>query len=546
MKCNAKLNTRSVIVYFTLGIIGSLIIFYSTPYGPKVFSDSTIYIMSAKNLAAGHGLGVYLPSGRFDPLVIFAPLYPLVMSIAAFLEVDLVLATRVLVIALFGLLIITECILVHSLTHSFWLSLVVGLFTLTSPLFLSMYTSALSEPIFLFLELLGLLLLCIFISSDKRWSLLISAVLFGLAAISRYIGIAGIVSGCICLMLLVKAHWKQRLYDVMIFIAISVLPLASSLFWLGKPSVQDPLKVKISISQFWTITRPFRARFVDAVWNLFSLPTYLKSFTYREKLYILMFLFLLLISFISWAWWKVRLNASRSRSTYQRITLISLMYIFIVVFIMSLMLAYMYRVPQLVLDTRQLVPLLLPSIIILFTSIFLIAERFLTSHLSIFILLIFTVLVIAPSIPKSVQLVMKLHESGDGYAGKEWRSAAIIQEVKKLPSSIPIISNEPGLVHFYIGRMPYDIPELRSPDPLKEFIRFGDDYEDGVQRIFREEGAALVIFPLSFYWQMCDLYFEETDLRIETFTQGLNQHFSSGSGDIYYYPHENNFNNPED
>lgn len=539
MKYNTGLNIRSIIGFTTLGLIGSLVIAYSTRYGPWVYGDSTIYIMSAKNLVEGRGLGVYLPSGRFDPLFIFAPLYPIILSLAGVGGVDLVLATRLLDISLFGLLIIMECILIHSLTHSLWLSAIAGIFTLTSPLLLDMYTGALSEPLFLFLELLGLLLLCNFIVSNKRWSLLLAAITLGFSSVTRYIGVACIISGCIGLMALLKTPWKQRLFNIVVFIAISGFPFTLLLRWLGaNPLGRDPFQAKISIDQFWKITGPFRFTLVDILSNWFSFPTYLKSFTYREKKFIFLFFFLLLTLFLSWAGWKVQRSVINKRSTYSRLILISLMYIFTVVFVACLMFAYVYRDPGFLFDSRHLSPILVPLVIILFTSMVVIAEHFSTRRFSILMVAFLALLLIAPSIPKSVQMMVELHASGKGYTGKAWRSLAVIQEVKKFPSYVPIISNETAVIHFNTGRMPYDIPELRGPDPLKDFIRFGDDFEDGVQSIFREEGAALVIFPLSFYWQVYDLYHEDTNQRIEAFTQGLDHYFSSGSGDIYFYPHE--------
>jgi hypothetical protein len=495
--------------------------------------------MSAKNLVEGRGLGVFLPSGRFDPLVIFAPLYPLVISLAGFVGVDLVLATRLLNSSLFGLLIILICVLIHSLTHSLILSASVGVFTLTSPLLIDMFTSAMSEPLFLILELLGLLLLIFFLVSDKRWALIIASILIGLASLTRYSGVAGIISGSICLMMLLRVPWKQRFSSIMIFITVSGLPFALLLRRLvSNPPSQDPFQANISIGQFWTITGPFRATLIDLLWNLFSFPAQLISFTYREKLFILIVFSLLFTLFLWWARSKAQRIVINKRLTHSRLILISVMSIFIVVFIAFLMFAYVYYEPRLHLDSRQLSPTLLPLAIILLTSTLEMAEHFLKRRLSNLVIAFLALLIIAFSIPKSVQVVVELNASGIGYAGKEWGSLAVIQEIKKIPSSVPIITNKTDPMHFYTGRMPYDIPELRGPDPLKDFIRFGDDLKDGVQMIFREEGAALVIFPLPFYWQMYDLYFEDTDERIEAFTQGLNHYFSSSSGDIYFFPHE--------
>ncbi|MEK9136036.1 MAG: hypothetical protein AAB393_02840, partial [Bacteroidota bacterium] len=60
------------------------------------------------------------------------------------------------------------------------------------------------------------------------------------------------------------------------------------------------------------------------------------------------------------------------------------------------------------------------------------------------------------------------------------------------------------------------------------------DAENEVERIFREEGAALVLIE-PIYWQFEYLYGERTEERLAAFTRGLYKYFSSGDGAIYFY-----------
>ena len=72
-----------------IGILGSLVIIYSTSWGPWVFSDSTAYIVSAKNMISGHGLGLYGPSGAFHPLTLHPPFYSLLLGLFGLFGADL-------------------------------------------------------------------------------------------------------------------------------------------------------------------------------------------------------------------------------------------------------------------------------------------------------------------------------------------------------------------------------------------------------------------------------------------------------------------------
>jgi hypothetical protein len=131
-------------------------------------------------------------------------------------------------------------------------------------------------------------------------------------------------------------------------------------------------------------------------------------------------------------------------------------------------------------------------------------------------------------------MALEHHRDGAGYTGIRWRNSGTIEGMQELSPNIPIITNEPAAVLFLTGRTAYEIEELSRTAPLTDYVRYGEELDDPVQQLFREDGAALVLFD-SFYWQLYPIYDDETPLRLEAFTQGLRLVSDSWDGGIYFY-----------
>ena len=95
---------------------------------------------------------------------------------------------------------------------------------------------------------------------------------------------------------------------------------------------------------------------------------------------------------------------------------------------------------------------------------------------------------------------------------------------------------------FYIDRPAYDVPELAFGEPLAEWSRFGDG-KFGEERIFREQGGALILFN-SAYWQLRPIYGDEAEARLEKLTEGLELYANLVDGAIYFYPDGADPNDP--
>jgi hypothetical protein len=127
-----------------------------------------------------------------------------------------------------------------------------------------------------------------------------------------------------------------------------------------------------------------------------------------------------------------------------------------------------------------------------------------------------------------------MHLNGGGYTGKRWQESEVIEALKTIPDDIRLISDETPAILLHTERPAYEIAELWHREALEHPQTFGDDMSDEAQRVFREDGAALVLFN-SAYWQFDGLYFEKTQERFDLFTRGLYEYYRGWDGAIYFY-----------
>jgi len=105
----------------------------------------------------------------------------------------------------------------------------------------------------------------------------------------------------------------------------------------------------------------------------------------------------------------------------------------------------------------------------------------------------------------------------------------------ELPADIPLISNENSLLEFWLDRPVYPLPEVVYLNPEPFDVPFGNRTDDEIQQVFRQQGAALVIFD-TIRWQLDVLYFEHTPERLDGMLNGLRVYGDYSDGAIYFYP----------
>ncbi|MCJ7513873.1 MAG: hypothetical protein MUO23_13020, partial [Anaerolineales bacterium] len=192
--------------------------------------------------------------------------------------------------------------------------------------------------------------------------------------------------------------------------------------------------------------------------------------------------------------------------------------------------------PQPDINARMLSPAILPAWVSAISVWLLVAERHPRVSFVRFVPWLFVAVTAFGSVRSDVEYLQQMRLEGSGYTSRSWRTSPTIQAARTLPEQTALISNDSAALLLLALHPAYDIPELVNRQEQAAFQRFGEDRQDPVERLFREQGAALVLFDSS-RGQFMGLYGERADERLEALTAGLDVYLDTADGTIYLYPH---------
>ena len=210
----------------------ALFLWATSPHGIGMTTDSVDYVWTARSLASGLGLGTLDGLGRFKPATVEPPLYPLMLSLFQRAGVDALQGARWLGAVSIALVFLLYGLLIHRLTRrSFWFPLLgtLALFFLADSWTTSLY--AMTEPTYLIFTLTGLLCLDDYDRQGRKRNLVGAALLFALASLDRYVGLAVIAAALAFLLVRRGPTARRRLQDLLWMGALSLLPM---LAWLAR------------------------------------------------------------------------------------------------------------------------------------------------------------------------------------------------------------------------------------------------------------------------------------------------------------------------
>lgn len=522
------------ILVVIIAILGLIAIFYATRWGPWVKSDSTGYIAVARNLLNGRGLGLIRASGEFVYTAHVPPAYMLLLAMWGWANVDLVIGARITNAILFAVTLWGLGTYLYYSTRRILLSTSVSLVLLTSALMIYLYSGVMSEGLFLTLVVGSLLFLLHFLHTGKMSHLCIAGILCGLSIVTRYIGISLILAGPLVILLLSTKKWNRRIRESFIFIVLGMASIILWMIWLETVKSSARI-VDYDISGLWDRLEPLRGAFVDFFWEFIPFGNSFFSIPYQVKIVIILAIAAFFIATVT----VMSLKKPRQKKVVQSLDsgyLIALTFsLFAVCYLFALTISFLFTQPTPDLSGRILSPVYVAVWVSLFSFLFTYADLHGKTRAIRYSPLLLTGLVIISNLPTSYVKLESLHENGEGYTNKRWQTSETIQAIMEIPPSAAIITNDSDAILLLLNRPSYDLPEILLDEPKEVFLPFGDDSTNGIERIFREEGAALVLFrPLE--WQLRPIYGDDTQARIQSLTEGLTLFFDSYDGSIYFYP----------
>ena len=220
---------RFTLFLAALAVLGAvLVLLHEVTYGAMLEWDSVTYIAVARNLLAGNGL-VQPYDGNY--YVLWPPLFPGLLALASLFVFDPHKVAGLVNAAAFGLTIFLAGRWLRSRIESrvivLWGCLAIAL----SASLIQNAVWVISEPVFILFTLLALVETEKFLNTDRRSSLVRSALFTALACLTRYIGISIVLT--VVLLLLFKSKRTKPFLEKVRYVAayslISVTPLG---IWL--------------------------------------------------------------------------------------------------------------------------------------------------------------------------------------------------------------------------------------------------------------------------------------------------------------------------
>ncbi|MFT3895593.1 MAG: glycosyltransferase family 39 protein [Anaerolineales bacterium] len=519
-----------------LSLLSGVIVFIATANGPLGYSDSVAYIVSARNLIKGVGLGMFTPSGRFVVTYLHPPLYPLLLSGFGILGVDLVNAVRwcnfvLTVLTVFS----TGTIFIRYSRHP-ELSLVASGLMLAFPTILTMFMSAMSELLFLFLLSLSCLLLLRYFRAETKSRFILAAFVCGLLPVTRYVGIAVIIPAVVCILLFSSGVWQKRAQKAIGFGLISGIPLSIWLFILslGSNRAFGGRSLQIDAEYLTKGFQTYRETVTDILWSWipFSQRT-MFQFLHPIRGLAMTIVFIIIVILI----WRAshRLIRDDNNETFRSDMGLNIFWgIAFVSYFFVFMATWLFTVPQTPINERLLMPLYFTGIVWLLSSweIWLHAWLSKVNGIVQIVPWLFAALLISWYVPQIDDVIQQTHKN-DTVLSARWQNSQFIQAVEALPSGQAIVSNKSEIIAMWADRPAYDLMENLQLGFIKNSSPYGSDNTDSAQVAFRQ-GAALVVFN-DFKDQFESTYGNRGKERLPTLFQGLTVVGEYPDGVIYLY-----------
>ena len=222
----AAASARLIVAIAVLG--GAHILVRTSTHGAAVEWDSVEYLSAAESLAAGDGLGRPRLPDEFVQFVQWPPLFPMLLALFIPFGIEPVDAARFVNALAFGLTIALAGFWLRRHCGSRVLAVAGTVAVATAVPLCDVFSYVLTEPLFILFTLLALIGLESFLNRKDAAMppLLLAAGCAALAAVTRYVGVVGILVGVLLVLMRRDLPAAARLKFAAIHGAISSVPLA--------------------------------------------------------------------------------------------------------------------------------------------------------------------------------------------------------------------------------------------------------------------------------------------------------------------------------
>ena len=472
---------------------GMFALWKSTPFGLGLTNDSAYYIEGAQNLRAGNGYVRTSGGGEQKLITHFPPFFSAVLALFNQIGLDMLPASRVVIVTLFGITIVLAGLCIRRISQSTIFALLGAVFLAISDSFLGVYSMALSEPLFLALMLAAFLMLAAAIDKSNGFWLAGASLVMSLAVLTRYAGVSLLITAVVILLV---CFWPRPMKHLGI-LAAGAAPLI--LLWLfynqistGSESVGNRLIT-------WhppAIHTLFEAAKNLLTWLapdglLAAAPFFGRLLSLAALLVLPGLVFLILF-------W---LRRSQPKDGKKANILGLILALQVLIYLSFLVVSLSFFDASTPLDTRILSPAYLPLLILFVSGLGLLWQKSrggttqeprgaLYGWAAPAIILI---AVISGGID-GISAVRQLASQGQGFANVGWKESPAIRMVSELPP-ILIYSNKPTGIYLITGKSAYILPTPQDAVTVKERPGYTNDLEAMKANVLSGK-AVVVVFDL--------------------------------------------------
>jgi hypothetical protein len=484
------LGNKAITVVAVLALAGLLFMLFATQRGVGISPDSTVYLAAAQSLSRGLGLQVLSDgTGELVPLTHYPPLYPALLALTGAAGIALPSAARWLNAILFGANVglVGLCVALYA-REAFWLPVLASLVTLTAVDIAAVNSFALTEPLFMFLTLSGLVYLALYLEDHRRRFLIAAAFAIALSVLTRYVGVVSLITGGLVLLVVsVRSYsghrgFRRRVLDALLFEAVSCLPVA---LWAMRNRLQTggaterhfafhPVKLDQLVAAFSTI----------AQWLLLGrVPANVRAIALLIEIVVLIVLCMILLR-------RRRDSGFENNGTASMLPLV--LVTFTAVYLAFLVFTASFVDADTVFDNRSLVPIHFAGIILGLCLGWKLYARS-ASQSARTALVVFALLLLASQSFRGAGWVIKTSREAQGYASRAWTSSETVAAVRSLPPGISIYSNGQDAIFYLAGRRAVSIPEKVIHGAGLANQNYNTEAEK-MKNDIRDRGAVLVYF----------------------------------------------------
>jgi hypothetical protein len=479
-----KSGLLSWLPYLVLGLAGAAIAAYATVWGPWTFSDGVGYMVSAKNLIDGPGLGLVKFSGEFEPLTAHPPAYSLLIALLYKLGLPLVSAARWIDIAAFGLFSGLIPGLYAKVTRSRWAGISAGMLFLAIPAVALHLLGAIAEPVFLTTGFAGLLTIAASIQSKQPGLIWLAAGLFAVSVLFRYPTASFVASACTVVLLASEAPLRTRAKRAIALATGSLAPAGLFIIYsMATRAAASPLALQPNLD-LGASTQTLAKAMIRLAWEwkpippqqvlaLFFPPAFLRPF----QVTVAGLLAIAVAGLVAAAYLRVR-GAPLVAQDGDRPILPITLGVTALAYLALVYAAHLIAYPTPDINQRTMLPLL---ILLVFATIeavrWIVRGKGQHSRWPTGAALLLFAATLAGLAPSTVDIYRGLHQTGLGYTAAAWRHSPTLAAVPNLPPGTMLASNAPEAILLYTNQYPYSVANLQTagacPAELRSLIDRG-------------------------------------------------------------------------